>query len=84
MDPKASLGALTLELRHELEGRYHDQGTRQAGDLERRLGALGVWRDRDPKAVDELRLSPEDREARRMVDGFVDVVGAGRSARRRP
>jgi len=79
MDVKNILKALTLELRHELEGKYDAQGTWQPGDLERRLASIGVWRDREPKRVDELpRLSAEDREARRVVDTFVESrTGAG-------
>lgn len=73
MDVKGTLKAITLELRRELEGRYDAQGTWQPGDLERRLASIGVWRDRPPKPVDELpRLAPEDRQARRVVDAFIE------------
>ncbi len=72
MDVKGTLKAITLELRRELEGRYDAQGTWQPGDLERRLAAIGVRRDRAPVPVDELpHLTPEDREARRVVDAFL-------------
>jgi hypothetical protein len=73
MDIKGTLKAITLELRRELEGKYDAQGTWQPGDLERRLASIGVWRDRAAKPVDELsRLAPEDRDARRAVDAFVE------------
>jgi hypothetical protein len=72
MDVKGTLKAVTLELRREFEGRYDAQGTWQPGDLERRLAAIGMRRDRAPVPVDELpHLSPEDREARRVVDAFL-------------
>jgi SAM-dependent methyltransferase len=72
MDVKSTLKAITLELRRELEGKYDAQGTWQPGDLERRLAAIGVRRDRGPVPVDELsHLAPEDREARRVVDAFL-------------
>jgi SAM-dependent methyltransferase len=73
MDVKGTLKAITLELRRELEGKYDAQGTWQPGDLERRLAAIGVRRDRVPVPVDELpHLAPEDREARRVVDAFLN------------
>src|SRR5438270_7533954 len=72
MDVKGTLKALTLEFRRELEGKYDAQGNWQAGDLERRLAAIGVRRDRSPVPVDELSyLSADDREARRVVDAFI-------------
>jgi len=79
MDIKGILKAVTLDLRHVLEGSYDAQGNPQAGDLERRLTALGVRRDRGSVPVDELPyLAPEDREARRIVDAFLDSrSGAG-------
>jgi hypothetical protein len=73
MDIKGTLKTITLELRRELEGKYDDQGTWQPGDLDRRLASVGVWRDRAAKPVDELpRLAPEDREARRLIDAFIE------------
>ena len=72
MDVKGTLKAITLELRCKLEGRYDPRGNWQAADLERRLAAIGVRRDRAPVPVDELpHLAPEDREARRVVDAFL-------------
>jgi hypothetical protein len=72
MDLKSTLRAITLELRHELEGKYDGQGSWQPGDLERRLAAIGVRRDRSAVPVDELSyLSADDREARRVVDAFI-------------
>lgn len=69
MDVKGTLKAITLEIRHELEGKYDAQATWQAGDLERRLAAIGVRRDRVPVPVDELpHLAREDREARHVTD----------------
>jgi len=81
MDVKGTLKAVTLELRRELDGRYDTQGTWHSGDLERRLASIGVWRDREPKPLDELpRLVPDDREARRLVDAFLESRReAGRS-----
>jgi hypothetical protein len=71
MDLKSTLRAITLELRRELEGKYNTRGNWQPGDLERRLAAIGVRRDRSPVPVDELSLSADDREARRVVDAFI-------------
>ncbi len=69
---KACLKAIVLELRRLLEGYYDAQGNWQAGDLERRLAAIGVRRDRTPVPVDELpHLSREDRDARRVLDAFL-------------
>ena len=81
MDVKGTLKAVTLELRRELDGRYDAQGTWHPGDLERRLASIGVWRDREPKPLDELpRLVSDDREARRVVDAFLESRReAGRS-----
>ena len=74
MDLKGTLKAITLDIRHELEGRYDVHGKWQAGDLERRLGEIGVWRDRPAKPAEELTYrSPEDREARRVVDAFIET-----------
>ncbi|SAL42354.1 N-6 DNA Methylase [Caballeronia arvi] len=84
MDVKTTLKSIALELRRELEGRYDAQGTWQPGDLERRLAAIGVRRDRGPVPADELpHLVPEDREARRVIDAFVQnraEAGRGREA----
>lgn len=64
---KKKLRALSLALRHELEG-----SPGQAGDLESRLNQMGVWRDRTPKPAEELRLSAQDVAARRIVDAFLN------------
>lgn len=64
---KKKLRALSLALRHTLEG-----SPSQAGDLESRLNQMGVWRDRPPKPVEELRLSAPDLAARRIVDAFLN------------
>lgn len=69
---KKTLRALSLELRHILEGNYDQEGKFHPGDLERRLNSLGVWRDRPPKPAEELpHLSPEDRDARKVVDAYL-------------
>lgn len=71
---KKTLRVISLELRHVLEGYYDSQGQWQAGDLERRLNEIGIWRDRAPKLVDELpHLSNKDREARQIVDAYVKL-----------
>jgi hypothetical protein len=71
-DLKRILKALSLELRHLLEGEYDVTGQWHAGDLERRLNGLGVWRDRDPLPADELPpLTPSDRETRDLVDAYL-------------
>lgn len=63
---KKKLRALSLALRHTLEGTAG-----QAGDLESRLNQMGVWRDRPPKPAEELGLSAPDHSARRIVDAFL-------------
>lgn len=68
---RGTLKALVLELRHVLEGYYDARGDWQAGDLERRLAEIGVSAERSV-APSELKLSPEDREARRAIDAFID------------
>lgn len=69
---KKTLKALVLDLRHLLEGTYNGNGKWQAGDLEQRLAAIGVRRDRDPIPADELpHLGPEDRKAREIVDAYL-------------
>lgn len=67
MDPKATLKAIFLGLRRELES-----------DLERRLAAIGVRPGRQPVTVDELpHLAPEDIKARRVVDAYLASRGEG-------
>lgn len=84
MDPKLKriLRGTSLEIRRLLEGYYDDHGHWQAGDLERRLNELGLWRDRNAKPVEELpHLSVEDKAARRLVDGYLKLreeAGVGR------
>ncbi len=69
---KSCLKAIVLELRRELEGFHDASGAWHPGDLERRLGEIGVWRDRPSKPADELAYrTPEDRDARRVVDAYV-------------
>ncbi len=73
-DLKKTLKAVTLELRHLLEGRYDNAGKWKPGDLEQRLAAIGVRRDRASVPVDELRhLAPEDRQARKVVDAYLKL-----------
>ena len=67
---KKILRALSLELRHILEGAYDDQRRPMPGDLDRRLNQLGVWppsSERVPEAVDEpvlsLQLTQKEQEA---------------------
>lgn len=73
-DLKKTLKALSLDLRHLLEGRYDTAGTWRAGDLEQRLNALGVWRDRAPLPADELpHLSEVDQQARAVVDAYLTL-----------
>jgi len=71
---KKILRALSLELRHTLEGTYSEDGTWNAGDLERRLNQIGIWREeeRKPKPISEMpNLSPVDRKAREMIDAYL-------------
>lgn len=69
---KKILRSLTLELRHLLEGRYDEQGNHIAGDLERELNRLGIWRDRPPKPVSELpHLKEEEKQARQVIDAYI-------------
>jgi hypothetical protein len=79
---KKILRSLSLELRHILEGTYDERGKFHPGDLERRLNEIGIWRDRTPKPLDELpHLSTEDKEARRVVDAYIqfrDEAGVSR------
>lgn len=82
-DLKKTLKAVTLELRHLLEGRYDNDGKWKPGDLEQRLAAIGVRRDRTSVPVDELgHLAEEDRQARKVVDAYLklrDEAGVERS-----
>lgn len=81
---KKLLKSLTLELRRLLEGSYDSDGKWKPGDLEQRLAALGVRRDRASVPVDELRhLVEEDRQARKVVDAYLKLreqAGVERSA----
>ena len=80
---KKILRAVTLEIRHILEGRYDETGKWHPGDLERRLNELGVRRDREAKPLDELpHLSEVDKTARKAVDAYLklrDDAGVPRS-----
>ena len=72
---KKILRGISLELRHTLEG-WHDKktGAWNPGDLERRLNEIGAWGDRPSKPLDEMPdLSAEDRAARRLVDGYLQL-----------
>jgi len=69
---KKILRALSLELRHTLEGFYSEDGRWHAGDLERRLNQIGIWRDRPVKPIGEIpNLSPVDRKARELIDAYL-------------
>ena len=68
------LKSISLELRHLLEGSYDTAGHWHPGDLEQRLAALGVRRDREPVKVDEMpHLPPMDRKARQVVDAYLEL-----------
>lgn len=69
---KKVLKALSLELRHLLEGQYDSAGHWLAGDLEQRLNAIGVWRERTIPA-DEMHLSSDDSHARSVVDAYLKL-----------
>ena len=80
---KKILKPVTLALRHLLEGEYDAAGQWKPGDLERRLAALGVRRDRASVPTDELEHLPaEDRHARKVVDAYIKLreeAGVARS-----
>src|SRR3972149_966131 len=76
MEPqhKKILKAIVLELRHLLEGLYDGDGKWHPGDLEQRLAAIGIRRDRNPVPVDELpHLSDEDKNARKVVEAYLTL-----------
>ena len=69
---KKILRAVSLDIRHALEGAYDNTGTFHPGDLETRLNALGVWRERPAKALEELtHLSLDDKAARQVIDAYI-------------
>lgn len=69
---KKILRALSLEIRHTLEGSYDAAGVFHPGDLETRLNELGVWRERPARPLAELpHLSAEDRAARQVIDAYI-------------
>lgn len=73
---KKILRALSLALRHTLEGTYSEDGTWNAGDLERRLNQIGIWREeeRKPKPISEMpNLSPVDRKVRELIDAYLSL-----------
>jgi len=76
---KKILKAVSLELRHLLEGSYDGVGHWHPGDLEQRLAAIGVRRDRDSVKADDLpHLATADRKAREVVDAYLQLrVEAG-------
>lgn len=70
---KSILRALTLEMRHLLEGQWR-QDTWVAGDLEQRLRSLGVRPDGTVVSVDELtHLAPHDVQARTVIDAWLTL-----------
>ena len=74
MEPslKSCLRALVLEIRHLLEGSYDNAGGWNSGELEKRLASIGVTRDRSVPADELAGVPPEDREARRVIDAFIE------------
>ena len=69
---KKILRAISLDIRHTLEGTHDNTGIFHPGDLETRLNALGVWRDRPAKPLGELpHLSFEDKAARQVIDAYI-------------
>jgi len=69
---KGKLKSIILELRHILEGYYDPGGVWHPGDMEERLAALGVRRDRESLPLEQLsHLSEEDCRARLIVDAFI-------------
>lgn len=71
---KKVLKAVSLELRHLLEGSYDAAGQWHPGDLEQRLAAIGVRRDRESVKADELpHLSLADQKARQVVDAYLQL-----------
>jgi hypothetical protein len=78
---KSQLKTIVLHLRHTLEGRYDDIGRWHPGDLEERLAALDVRRDREAMPLEQLaHLSAEDQHARLIVDAFIQSpLQSGRS-----
>lgn len=69
---KKILRALSLELRHILEGYYDDNGQWHPGDLERRLNEMGIWRDRPAKPLGEMpHLAAGDITARKIIDAYI-------------
>jgi len=76
MEPqhKKILKAIVLELRHLIEGLYDGEGKWHPGDLEQRLAAIGIRRDRNPVPIDELpHLSDEDKNARKVVEAYLTL-----------
>ncbi len=70
---KKILKAVTLELRHKLEGYYATDETWHPGDLELRLAAIGIRRDRESVPIDEMSLSEEDKHARKIIDAYIQM-----------
>jgi len=69
---KKILKGIVLGMRHLLEGRYDAEGRWRAGDLEQRLAAIGIRREREPVPLDELpHLPDQDRRARRVVEAYL-------------
>lgn len=69
---KKILRALSLDIRHTLEGSYDAAGVFHPGDMETRLNELGVWRERPARTLPELpHLSAEDRAARQVIDAYI-------------
>jgi len=69
---KKILKGIALEIRHLLEGRYNAGNTWHPGDLEQRLAAIGVRRNREPVPIDEMpHLSDVDKRPREILDAYL-------------
>lgn len=78
---KSLLKSIVLDLRHTLEGYFDSTGDWHPGDLEERLAALGVRKNREALPLEQFsHLCEDDRRARRIVDVFIrSSLQSGRS-----
>ncbi|OPY50192.1 MAG: Eco57I restriction-modification methylase [Methanosaeta sp. PtaU1.Bin060] len=74
---KKTLRAISLETRHILEGQNGE-----AGDLEQQLNRLGIWLDRSKPVVEMPHLSDVDRDAREVMDAYLDFRQQANVARK--
>ncbi len=69
---KTKLKSIVLYLRHTMEGYYDSGGDWHPGDLEERLAALGVHKNREALPLGQLsHLCEDDRRTRLIVDAFI-------------